>query len=193
MVACVAADGTFLPPLIVYERGAVQSRWTSTDAYPGILYAASSNGWMEEPQFYYWFTTAFIPHAQNCRVKHQLPHQTAVLIFDGHASHVRLRLVEEAVKCNVHLVRLPSHLTDRLQPLDKCVLKLNCNRGLWTDGQRGMSFAELLGQVWAVALTSKNIKCGFLTTGIFPVDSKRFSEDLFDPADFQWYKCSLHN
>jgi len=55
------------------------------------------------------------------RREKMLPAQIAILIFDGHASHMSVRILEEAIQNNIVLVKLPSHLTDKLQPLDKCV------------------------------------------------------------------------
>uniref|UniRef100_A0A6P7H5K0 Uncharacterized protein LOC114346440 n=1 Tax=Diabrotica virgifera virgifera TaxID=50390 RepID=A0A6P7H5K0_DIAVI len=120
VLICVSADGFFLPPLIVFKGAAVQARWTSTQSYPGTRYAASSKGWMEEPQFFFWFKDCFIEHVKHIR-SHDNVDQAAVLLYDGHASHYSLRIVEEAIKNKIELMRFPSHLTDRIQPLDKCV------------------------------------------------------------------------
>ncbi|KAJ8943491.1 hypothetical protein NQ314_009721 [Rhamnusium bicolor] len=57
VLATIAADGSVFPPLIIFKGVAVQARWTSTEAYPGTVYSTSSNGWMEEPQFFEWFST----------------------------------------------------------------------------------------------------------------------------------------
>lgn len=38
VLACVAADGTFLPPCIVFKGVAVQARWVSDKAYPGTYF-----------------------------------------------------------------------------------------------------------------------------------------------------------
>lgn len=201
VLACVSAGGTFLPPLIVFKGGAVQARWVSEEAFPGTLYAASSNGWMEEPQFYYWFTKGFIEHVKLLRQQKDLPLQTAVLLFDGHASHASIRIIEEALKNNIQLIRFPSHLTDRLQPLDKCVfgpIKTSWDKMLVAHGKSQMGkadshlkkdkFGTLLGKVWSEAMIPKNIISGFVTTGVYPLDSARFPTDFFDPIDYRKYK-----
>lgn len=54
VLLCVSANGFFLPALIIFKGAAVQARWTSSDSYPDTQYTASSNGWMEEPQFFSW-------------------------------------------------------------------------------------------------------------------------------------------
>ncbi|BES92409.1 Hypothetical protein NTJ_05218 [Nesidiocoris tenuis] len=56
VLACISAGGHVLPPLIVHKGKAVQERWVSAEAYQGTMYAATSNGWMEEPTFFFWFT-----------------------------------------------------------------------------------------------------------------------------------------
>lgn len=118
----VSADGYHFPPFIVFKGAAVQSRWVSEDAYPGTLYSASSNGWMEEPVFYEWFNKCLVKHVNNLRCTKNFPNQRAVLLFDGHSSHISYKILKLAMENNIHIVKLPSHLTDKIQPLDKCVL-----------------------------------------------------------------------
>lgn len=205
VLACVAADGSVLPPLIIFKGVAVQARWISDKAFPGTQFATSSNGWMEEPQFFHWITKAFIPHVEKIRREMMLPEQAALLLFDGHASHMSVRILEEAIKYNILLVKLPSHLTDKLQPLDKCVFgpvktfweKLLISYGkkkLGTGtGRLGKSeFAELLGVVWTQAMKPDNIISGFRTTGTFPVESLRFPISEFSAEDLRMYKENLN-
>lgn len=187
VLACAAADGTVLPPLILFKGAGIQARWTSEKAYPGTLYAVSQNGWMEEPQFYSWFTDGFVSHIKKVRQEKCLPNQTAVLIFDGHTSHMSVRIIEAAVANNITLVKLPSHLTDMLQPLDKCVfgpVKKLWEKHLIAFGKKQMGkgtgrltkqeFVEMLGEVWPEAMKSTNVISGFRSCGLFPVDKDRF-------------------
>lgn len=204
VLACVSADGNYLSPLIVFKGGAVQARWVSDKALPGTLYAASTNGWMEEPQFYQWFTTGFIPHVKKIRNEQNKPNQKALLTFDGHCSHVSVRIIEEAINNNIELLRFPSHLTDRLQPLDRCVfktVKYIWDRKLEAFGKEQMGnssgrltknkFVEYLGATWKEAMLSKNIISGFKSTGVYPVNASKFPEQEFDPKELQFYKEKL--
>ena len=201
VLVCVSADGACLPPLIVYKGAAVQARWTSLEAYPGTEYAASKNGWMEEPQFFHWFKDCFISYVQLLREKKRLLDQAAVLLYDGHSSHVSIRIIEEALNSNIQLVRLPSHLTDRIQPLDKCVfgpVKVKWDKKLVEYGKTQVGvrsgtltkekFGVLLGEVLKESVKLQNVVSGFVTTGIFPVDPKQFPEELFDAVQLQRYK-----
>ncbi|XP_072380582.1 uncharacterized protein [Diabrotica undecimpunctata] len=109
----------FLPPFIVFKGCAVQARWTSEAAFPETVYSVSANGWMEETQFYNWFHSIFVKWVKDLRATKHLPDQKVLLLYDGHKSHIRLRIIECALENKIVLVKFPSHLTDRLQPLDK--------------------------------------------------------------------------
>lgn len=201
VLACVAADGSYLPPFIIFKGAAVQARWTSEEAYPGTVYSVSTNGWMEEPQFFNWFDKVFIKWVQDLREKQNLPDEVALLLYDGHKSHISLRIIEHAIQNKVVLVKFPSHLTDKIQPLDKSVfgpVKTCWEKKLIAYGKKQMGlgagrlkknqFAALLGEVWQEAFTDKNIKSGFVTSGIFPVDSGKFPEDEFNPDELKRFK-----
>lgn len=205
VLACVAADGSFLPPLIVFKGAGIQARWISEKSYPGTLYSVSKNGWMEEPQFFTWFTKGFIPHIKRIRELKSLPHQAGALLYDGHASHISVRIVEEAILNNITLIKLPSHLTDMLQPLDKCVFgpvktfwekKLICfgkkQMGKGTGRLSKAEFVELLAEVWAQAIKPSNIISGFKSCGIFPVDKTKFPESAFRKQELEDYLHKQH-
>lgn len=203
VLGCVSADGKALPPLIVFKGAGVQARWTSERAYPGTLYAASSNGWMEEPQFFHWFSTGLLPHINNLRISQNLPDQAALLLYDGHSSHMSVRIIEEAIRNNIILMKFPSHLTDKLQPLDKCVfgpLKVKWNKQLVKFGKEQMGrgcgrlskekFTELLGITWQESMVPNNIISGFKNTGVYPVNREKFPQSEFTPEDLAKYEAA---
>lgn len=203
VLACVSADGSTLPPLIIFKGAAVQARWTSEDGFPGTLYACSANGWMEEPQFFNWLSNGFIPFVKNIRDGEGVPDQAALLVYDGHCSHISVRIVEKAVQNNVILMRLPSHLTDKLQPLDKCVfgpIKTAWEKKLITYGKSQMGkgcmriskqmFSKLIGETWNESMRADNIISGFVNTGIYPVDRTKFPENEFPPQALERYRSN---
>lgn len=89
----------------------------------GILHGVSNYGWMEELQFYNWLVSGFTPHVEKIREEHNLPNQKAALLYDGHRSHLSIHIIEEALKHKIDLIKFPSHLTDKLQALNRCVFK----------------------------------------------------------------------
>lgn len=156
---------------------------------------------MEDPAFYHWFTTGFIPHVKKIRNEQNKTDQKALLTFDGHCSHVSVRIIEEAINNNIELLRFPSHLTDWLQPLDKCVfkgVKYTCDRKLVAFGKEQMGkgvgrltknkFAEYLAETWREAMLPKNIISGFESTEVYPVNAAKFPENEFNPDQLKFYK-----
>lgn len=199
VLGCVSASGDCLPPLIVFKGKSVQPRWVSREEFPGTMYAATENGWMGEPTFFQWFTKMFISHVNTIREESGQQDQAAVLFFDGHSSHISLRIVEMALSNNVHLVKFPSHLTDKLQPLDVCVfgpIKTAWDKALVVHGNQRMGvgparlqkteFGTLLAQVWK-NIPKRNIVSGFRTTGLFPLDKEKVPERWFNPSALQRY------
>ncbi|KAG5884693.1 hypothetical protein JTB14_013705 [Gonioctena quinquepunctata] len=201
VLACVVPDGFFLPPFTIFKGGALQARWTSPKAYPGTVYSVSTNGWVEEAQFFNWFESVFIKWVKDLRVTKNLPDQNALLSYEGHKRHIRLRIIEYAPDNKIVLVKFPSHLTDRLQPLDKCIfgpLKTCWEKKLIAHGKKHMGhgagrlkkneFTELLAEVWTEVFTERDIFCGFVTTGIFPVNAEKFPGNEFNPIDLKRFK-----
>ncbi|KAJ8918813.1 hypothetical protein NQ315_011097 [Exocentrus adspersus] len=179
--------------MIVFKGAAVQARWTSPAAFPGTVYAASRNGWMEEPQFFHWFTTSFINHISKKRIDMDMPNATALLLYDGHASDISLRIMQAAIEANIQIIKFPSHLTDMIQPLYKCVfgpVKKACDRqlvefgrdniGVLTGRLQKRDFVNMLSLMWTAAITKSNIVSGFSSTGIWPLNRARFPGTAFE-------------
>lgn len=50
LFSCNAAGGKGAP-FIIYKGKNTWSEWTSSDAYPGTVYTATENGWIETKAF----------------------------------------------------------------------------------------------------------------------------------------------
>lgn len=112
VLGVAAADGTRLPPYILYKGVNLYLRWTN-DGLAGATYGVSQSGWMESDNFLEFFSKMFIP-----AVDHLLQSGSVVLFVDGHKSHLSLPLIRMAKEKGVHLYCLPLHCTHVLQPLD---------------------------------------------------------------------------
>ena len=140
--------------------------------------------------FYDWFADAF------CKSVKQRP---LLLIYDGHLTHISIKLIRKAQEEQVMILKLPPHVTDILQPLDvTCFGPLKREWGnimeRWTSafGEKTKmnkpTFLNNLSDVWFKGLTKENVISGFRTTGIFPVDSKKYPTKRFDPQLFKKYQ-----
>jgi DDE superfamily endonuclease len=130
IVECVAADGGFISPGIIFEgKQQYEAVWFEVD--PKISYVSgllidlrleltyssiglSDNGWTSDFHCFEWFKDVFIPQAkaQNTSGK------PILLIYDGHGSHKALNLLRLAKEHNIILFLFPPHTTHKLQPLD---------------------------------------------------------------------------
>ncbi len=92
----MSAAGEKMPPLILHKG---KKKWTSmfgSKAFPNTSYAVSDNGWMTEEVFTNWFKTHFLPNLKS---------KPALLIYDGHLSHLSLDLIETAIANEVTILK----------------------------------------------------------------------------------------
>lgn len=109
------AAGDKLPPLIINRGKNTWDQCMSEQGYEKTSYAATTNGWIDSKVFEKYMTNTVLPHLS------QDP--PALLIFDGHSTHIQLKILEDAQKCGVTIIKLPSHASHLLQPLDLSVFK----------------------------------------------------------------------
>lgn len=128
-----------------------------------------------------------------CSTITERPH---LLIFDGHLTHLDLVTVENWVKENITIIKLPSHTTNVLQPLDKCCfrrLKLEWGKRLikWQmENQRKLTkpeFADLQCETCHEALKPETVISGFVSTGMYPVKRLKYSISRFDTIKLERY------
>ena len=86
------------------------------DGPEDAVYATSKSGWMETEQFFHWFQDVFV---KNSRPKLEGP---IVLYLDGHLSHISIEVIDLAISNDIHLICLPPHTSNVLQPLDVIVI-----------------------------------------------------------------------
>jgi len=76
---------------------------------PGTLFSHSENSWINSDIYLKWFE--FL-------IKSIPPTRPVLLIQDGHASHMSIKLIDLVHSNDIHLLCLPAHTTHILQPLD---------------------------------------------------------------------------
>lgn len=119
-----------------------------------------------------------------------------ILIYDGHISHMTLKVVKLAQQERISILKLPSHTTDVMQPLDRTCfgpLKVRLNETLliWQRAnQRQPSkseFVDLLCSVWFEGLSPLNIISGFRGCGIFPINRDKYPIKRLNPELLKQY------
>lgn len=177
----VNAAGEKLPPLIIHRGKNVWDQWMSQNAYEGTCYAATDNGWIDAKVFEKYMLGTVLPH-----VSKESP---CLIIYDGHSTHIQLHLLEKAKDLGVEIIKLPSHASHLLQPLDLSVFKSMKDRWdakvlAWQRLNVGAKmqkhhFSEILGQVWK-ELDPKIIRNGFKKGGIFPLNKDVIPIEKYD-------------
>jgi hypothetical protein len=105
-----------MKPLIIYQG---KRQDPEKEIWKGAHYNHSKSGWMNSDVFLDWFINVFIPGANEYRPDGY--NGPIFLILDGHISHTTFDVIKTAKDNNVVMIRLPSHSTHILQPLDLCV------------------------------------------------------------------------
>ena len=112
-----------------------------------------------------------------------------LLILDNHQSHISIEAITFAKENGIVLLTIPPHTSNKLQPLDLIVFepfKTFVSQGItdWIIPNPGKTISIydlplICLTAWDRAVTPVNIKSGFLSSGIFPLDRSIFSDQDF--------------
>ncbi|KZP14232.1 CENP-B protein, partial [Athelia psychrophila] len=118
VIECVCADGTAIPPSVVYQGARRDLEWGRDNPckarYVNSSISHSPKGWTDQELGSAWLERDFEPFtaAKNKSQGYRL------LILDGHNSHTTYRFCSFADRHKIIVLCLPSHTTHRLQPCD---------------------------------------------------------------------------
>lgn len=188
VLATCSASGRAFDPLILFAGKNFQSTWKGSTALPNTMYGISDNGWMTTDVFGDWFEQ-FIEYVKE---------RPLLLVYDGHLSHVSIRVIQKAIAEDIIIVKFPPHITDKMQPLDVCCFsplkrrweKLLADRTNVLGPRETMTksiFVDLLCSIWHEGLSLENSISGFKSTGICPVNRSKYPIKRFDPRLLKRY------
>ena len=157
----------------------------------GATMAMQPEGWMTATLFSHWISH-FI---QSLQKKGGIsPSNRHLLIVDGHSSHVTMEVVHKAMEVGLDILTLPSHTSHRLQPLDVSVFgpfkrAFKRYRDAWTLQHCGRGATKMVLAQWVSAalqksLTESNIKAGFRSIGIWPLNSRAVDQYITPSLQF---------
>lgn len=184
ILATICADGTFLPPAILYESqsGDLQPSWVDAASYIGsqAYVAPSESGWTSETIALHWLEEVFERHTKQ-KAANGLKYR--LLFVDGHGSHLNMNFIQWCDKHRILLAVYPPHSTHRLQPLDVSLFSplatfytqeltdfIFKSQGLLKITKK--DFITLFWPAFLKAFSPSNIKSGFKKTGLYPLDSE---------------------
>lgn len=178
VVACICADGTHLPPGLIYQAktGNIQDTWVQDfdSNTHNAFFASSEKGWTDNNLGFAWLTQLFDRYT-----KDKAGRDRRLLFVDGHGSHINMPFLEWCNRNRVLVAVYPPHSTHRLQPLDVSVFGplgvyysqeldrfMHSCQGLSSVTKR--DFFRLFDPAWKKALSTHNIASGWMKTGLFP-------------------------
>lgn len=170
-----SADGTLLPPYIVYKSKYLYPDWIEGGP-DGARYNRSNSGWFDADIFEDWFFQIALPYFRRIEGK-------KVVIGDNLGSHISYRVLKACEENNISFVLLPKNSTHICQPLDVAVfhpIKLAWRKTLteWKRHNRGVVPKQEFPTLLKTMLNSckekmkENILSGFKATGISPYNAE---------------------
>lgn len=188
LLACVCADGSALPPALIYKGAShdLQDTWLEDlqeedEAY----FASSAKGWTCDDLGLAWLSR----FDQNTKEKGA---RRRLLLVDGHSSHVNMAFLALADSLRILVMILPPHSTHRLQPLDVGLFgplaklytkELNnfTHKGSGWISMTKRIFWPLFSTAWKQSFTRTNILKSFEKTGIWPLDPQKTLKTIQKP------------
>jgi hypothetical protein len=180
LLACVCADGSHLPPSLIYQSdaSAIRSSWVEDiKAVEHSVHVTSSpSGWTNND-----IGLASLEQVFDRYTKEKARQSYRLLILDGHGSHVTMDFIEYCDQNKILLAIFPPHSTHTLQPLDVCMFKplsqaYSNELSAFLERSQGLSpikkgdFFPLFWKAWVSSFKENTIINSFKATGISPLE-----------------------
>jgi hypothetical protein len=182
LLACVCADGSALPPSIIYQakNGAIRDTWVDEieSGEHSVHVSSSPSGWTNNDIGLSWLRDVFDRYTkEKCRRSYRL------LILDGHGSHITMDFIEYCHQNRILLAIFPPHSTHTLQPLDVVMFKplsSAYSAELAHHQQQALGrlpikigdFFPLFWRAWITSFKKETILKSFEATGIWPMNAE---------------------
>jgi hypothetical protein len=189
LIACICADGTSLPPALIYQAssGDIQDSWLE-DYQPDdeAYFASSPTGWSNNELAMDWLIRVF---DRTTKKKAGNGREPRLLFLDGHGSHINMPFLEWCYAHNIHVCAYPPHTTHRLQPLDKSLFSplatyYSQELDSWIQRTQGLckmnkrQFYKLFKPAFENAFSEHNIRSGWTKTGTYPLNPAQVLDQL---------------
>ena len=190
IIGCGSAAGVAVPPFFVFPGARMRSDLLEGTS-PGADGDVSETGWSNGQVFRKYLQNHFIKYIP--RDDHY-----ALLLMDGHSTHVSVGLIEWAKEHRIILYILPAHTSHLLQPLDvgcygplQRVYNNECHKQMRLTSSviTRYNVGELASRAYTKALSPENLQTAFQKTGIYPLNAAAIDPltlapaEVFKPAD----------
>lgn len=184
-VDCICADGSSIPPLIIFTGASIMSNWIPRDFDTSWKLHYNTKGWTSREHGMHWLRECFEPMTrEKANGKYRL------LILDRHDSHCTPEFLAHTMEHKILAFALVPHTSHICQPLDnsifgplKRVLSGELNR-LFHLGITRVQKWEWLAAYYSAhqkVFNYNNIMSGFSSTGIYPCNPDKVFNRLPKP------------
>jgi hypothetical protein len=104
VVECICADGTTIPPLVIFHGENLSSSWIPANIHGNWKFSCNSRGWTSNIHGLEWLQHCFEPATHE-----KANGQPRILICDGYGSHIMVNFLQHCQEHNIHLLILPPH------------------------------------------------------------------------------------
>ena len=183
MYSAANAEGTLMPPFLVYPEPRPTAYDPLTGATRGTSVEYSTKGWMNSNIF-----LTFIDHFD----RHAGEERPVVLLIDSVSSHINMDVFTTAKEKGIEIYMLVPNATHLMQPLDKGVFGLlkkewnNTIRKNTRDNPANpatkKTFARKLAETQVEFYAPKKVIGSFKGAGIYPINRDVISNEKLRPA-----------
>lgn len=187
VVECICANGTSIPPLIIFKGENVSDSWIPVQELPHI--SCNSKGWTSNEHGLKWLKKCF-----ELATRDKADSEFRLLICDGHDSHIWAEFIRHCIANRIILMLLPPHCSHLMQPLDVSVFfPLKQAIGTFVDRIFRTGIGRLQKIEWfksfinarAKAINTENSHGAWRGAGIYPIDPSKVLDKLSQSATHQ--------
>ena len=172
-----SADGKGIAPMIVYPYKRFPPKDVALSVPDGFITGHSASGWMTTETYNSFMENGFYRELVKRQVKFPV-----LLLFDGHSSHISLKLHSFCVEKRILLYCLYPNATHILQPCDVGIfrgLKKFWKQEVSSHAQNStkiitkVNFAPIFRKAYDKAANEQVIKNAFECCGLYPFNPNR--------------------
>ncbi|XP_040583066.1 uncharacterized protein [Lepeophtheirus salmonis] len=184
MCAAVSVGGDSIPPMLIFPRINYYDFFVK-DGPEGSIGASNPSGSVTDENF-----EGFINHfIQFTKVTTDKP---MLLLLDKNQSFVNSNIISLCERSGIIIFSFPRHCSHKFQPLEKSVygpLKIFIRSAQrdWLRNNPGKMMTiydipSIIKETFPKAMTPPNIRAGFKTAGIFPLNLEIFNKSDLAPS-----------
>ena len=119
-VVSAAADGTMLPPMLIF-KGKTDKTIKKLRIPEGFIVKTQENSWMDEGLMEVWVEEIWLKYVRE--VSKQLGFDNSLLTFDAFSAHKTDDVQSKLVENKSDILMIPPGCTSKCQPMDVCINK----------------------------------------------------------------------